>query len=50
MIEGREVVSIVWFQHRPDWHELVYLDGDYERVPGSREDAAHALKLSRWSW
>jgi len=38
----------VWFPHRPDWHELVYTDGDFERVPGTLADAsalAEALKL-----
>ena len=39
MNEGREIVSIVWYSYRPDWHELVYSDGDYERVPGSLADA-----------
>jgi len=38
--EGREIVSIVWYAHRPDWHELVYADGDFQRVPGTLEDAA----------
>jgi hypothetical protein len=38
--EGREIASIVWFSHRPDWHELVYSDGADERVPGGLEDAA----------
>jgi len=46
--EGREIVSIVWYSHRPDWHELTYADGDFERVPGTLEDAAalaEALKM-----
>ena len=48
MVEGREPVSVIWYQHRPDWHELVFDDGGYERVPGGLEDAAslsEALKL-----
>ena len=48
MSDGREIVSITWYSHRPDWHELVYDNGDYERVPGGVEDAAglaEALKL-----
>jgi len=46
--EGREIVSIMWFPHRPDWHELVYPDGEFQRVPGTLEDTAalaEALKL-----
>jgi len=38
--EGRQVVSIVWYPHRPDWHEVVYSDGEYQRYPGTLEDAA----------
>jgi len=38
--EGREIVSIVWYSHRPDWHEVVYSDADYRRLPGTLEDAA----------
>jgi len=38
--EGREIVSIMWFPHRPDWHEVVYSDGDSGRLPGTLEDAA----------
>jgi hypothetical protein len=48
VIEGREIVSIEWYSHRPDWHELAYSDGDYERVPGGLVDAAalaEALKM-----
>jgi len=47
--DGREIVSIEWYSHRPDWHELTYDDGDVERVPGNLEDAAalaEALKLA----
>jgi len=36
----RTIVSIVWYPHRPDWHEVVYSNGDYERVPGTQADAA----------
>jgi len=46
--EGREIVSIMWYPHRPDWHEVVYADGDYQRLPGTLQDAvalAGALKL-----
>ncbi len=46
--EGREIVGIVWYSHRPEWHELVYDNNDYERVPGGLEDAAglaESLKL-----
>jgi len=46
--DGREIVSIVWYPHRPDWHELSFDNGDFERVPGTLEDAAalaEALKL-----
>ena len=45
---GREIVSIVWYPHRPDWHEVVYADGDCQRLPGTLEDAAalaEALRL-----
>jgi len=48
--EGREIVSIAWYSHRPDWHELLYADGGYERVLGGLETAealAMALKLER---
>lgn len=38
--EGREIVSIVWYSHRPDWHEVVYSDGQYQRLLGTLEDAA----------
>jgi len=38
--ERREIVSIAWYSHRPDWHELVYDNNDYERVPAGLEDAA----------
>ena len=44
----RTIVSIAWYPHRPDWHELTYDNGDYERVPGTLEDAAalaEALKM-----
>ena len=46
--EEREIVSIEWYPHRPEWHELVYDNGNYERVPGGLEDAAalaEVLKL-----
>jgi len=36
----RAIVSIVWYPHRPDWHEVVYSDGDYGRLPGTLDDAA----------
>jgi len=36
----RTVVSIAWYTHRPDWHEVVYSDGHYARLPGSLKDAA----------
>ena len=38
--EGREIVGIVWYSYRPDWYELVYADGDSERIPGTQVDAA----------
>jgi len=44
----RTIVSIAWYSHRPDWHELTYDTGDVERVPGTLEDAAalaEGLKL-----
>ena len=47
-MEGREIVSVMWFRHRPDWHELLYSDGDYERVLGGLDDAsalAQGLKM-----
>ena len=43
----RTAVTIVWYSHRPDWHELVFSDGDYERVPGTLEDAAALAEASR---
>ena len=46
--EGQEIVSIAGYLHRPDWHELIYDNDAYERVPGGLEDAAalaEALKL-----
>jgi len=36
----REIVSIVWFPHRPDWHEVVYSDGDFLRLAGTLQDAS----------
>ena len=44
----RTIMSIVWYSHRPDWHELTFETGACERVPGSLEDAAalaEALKM-----
>jgi hypothetical protein len=35
----RTIVSIVWYPLRPDWYELTYDNGDYERVVGTLEDA-----------
>ena len=32
---GREIVSVVWYPHRPDWHEVVYSDGDFSRLAGT---------------
>ena len=29
---ARTIVSIVWYSHRPVWHEVVYSDGDYEQA------------------
>lgn len=40
MDERREIMSIQWFPWRPDWYELVYDDGDSERVRGPQADAA----------
>jgi len=37
---GREIVSVIWYPHRPDWHEAVYSDGDVARLHGNLEDAA----------
>jgi len=39
----REIVSIAWYPYRPDWYELSYADGDFERVPGTQ---AHAQGLA----
>jgi hypothetical protein len=36
---GREIVSIAWYSHRPDWYELSYGDGAFERVPGTQAGA-----------
>ena len=36
----REIVSVIWYPHRPDWHEVVYSDGDFARLPGPLEDTA----------
>jgi len=38
--ELREIVSIVWYPHRPDWHEVIYSDGDVLRLAGALEVAA----------
>jgi len=40
----------MWFPHRPDWHELVYSDGDPERVPGRWRMPLHSPRPSIWSW
>jgi hypothetical protein len=36
---GRKIVSIAWYSYRPDWYELSYGDGTFERVPGTQADA-----------
>lgn len=48
--KGREIVSIVWYPHRPDWHEVVYSDGYYERVPGNQADAAALAESLGMQW
>ena len=39
MNSEHEIVSIAWYEHRPDWYEVSYDDGDFERVPGGARDA-----------
>jgi hypothetical protein len=41
----REIVTISWYQHRPDWYELVYADGTFERVPGGEKDADKVAQI-----
>ncbi len=41
----REIISIVWYPHRPDWYEVIYADGDFERVPGTQADAKGAAEM-----
>ena len=45
-VTSRRVVAIGWYPYRPDWYELEYDDGDFERVPGTEEDADELAKAS----
>ena len=42
----RKVTSIVWRQMAPNEIELVYSDGDLERIPGTHADAAQMAKTA----